>query len=239
MKKRCCSFPLFSLLLLTLWAASAEAQIEPLFGQRTGYVLEGSFGVNGVTDDDYVEDHPLFVGSDVAIGPIVGLGVGFYYRPLPFLSAGGFMHYGFLNPKAVGYNDEVGGFFAMLAEVRGHYPIKRFDPWVGFGLGYAVTFSAADYWADTYGGDASLTLHGVGITLGTGVQIFLTERIAINPFFRMIFGGWPTACIVNDGPGSTLDRDECDDVDDIYNDADRVDDWPHLWLVGVAANYII
>jgi hypothetical protein len=89
-------------------------------------------------------------------------------------------------------------------------------------------------WPETGEGNGQVWLHGLGIGLAAGFGIYVTETLVIGPFFRMVFGVWPTGCWhhQNDAPGATGDEG-CDSVDDLYGDADL----PHLWSLGIALGH--
>lgn len=241
MRKRSITVPLALFVpLAILWPARAGAELPRAYGVTTGTSIEAAFGGNGLTDDDYVEDYP-WINADV--DPLVGLSVAGYYRFIDWVSVGLVVHYAFLHADFEDVDHSAAGFLGILAEVRGHLPVSRIDPWVGFGIGYAMTFSSAKGDVDIpFLGDVEyngrLMLHGVGIGLSAGMNIFITERFALGPYFRLIFGAYPTGCYQAEvGDDET---DECDDVEDLYEDTlntNDPDDLPHLWVVGVDVNY--
>jgi hypothetical protein len=216
----------------------AWAELPRPFGLTTGFMLEGGFGGNGITSDDYIDNSSA---TDIDIGPLVGLFLSGAYRPIDWVSVGLLAHYGFLAADFEDVDDDVAGFFGLLVEVRGRLPMSRVDPWVGFGFGYAMTFSHG--WGDVnvpilgdveY--DGKVVLHGVGLGIGVGVDIFITRQFALAPFFRMIFGVYPGGC-AEYTLGDSHDE-VCDDLEDLYND-NEPDDLPHLWIVGLAATYVV
>jgi hypothetical protein len=232
--------------LALLWPAAAGAELPRPYGATTGMYIEGAFGGNGITDDDYVDD---LIAIDSDVDPLVGLAVAGYYRFIDWVSLGLVIHYAFLKPNVEIWTDdadhESSGFLGILAEVRGHLPVSRVDPWIGLGLGYAMTFSAAEGDASIFGDyEGHIILHGVGIGLSAGVNIFITEQLALGPYFRLIFGGWVSGCYEHTtdgpGPGGEDHVDECDDIEHLYEDdllVDNPDDLPHLWVVGLDVNY--
>lgn len=219
--------------LITLAPSRAEAELPRPYGVTTGGAFEGGFGGNGTTSDDYADD---YTPVDIDIRPLVGLFMAGYYRIIDYVSLGLLIHYGFLAADFNNADDDTSGFFSALFEVRGHLPIGRFDPWIGFGFGYAMTF--AHGWGDFFGVDYDLrgSLHGVGLGVSLGLNIFITRQFALGPFFRMIFGIYPTACFTNASDPDDPDRD-CDTVEDMYLD-NEPDDYPHLWIVGLSATYM-
>lgn len=241
MKKRAFTYPLALFVLLALlWPARAGAELPRAYGVTTGVSIEAAFGGNGITDDDYVANYP-WINAD--IDPLVGLAVAGYYRFIDWVSVGLVVHYGFLGTDFENVDHSSSGFLGILAEVRGHLPVSRVDPWVGFGIGYAMTFAAAEGDVDIpFLGDVDydgrLVLHGVGIGLSAGVNVSITERFAIGPYFRLIFGAYPTGCYEADV--GSQHTDECDDVEDLYHDTLNTNDpadLPHLWVVGVDVSY--
>ena len=219
----------------------AKAELPRPYGETTGFMFEGSFSVNGVTTDDYVDDITV---NDIDRGALVGLGLAGAYRPIDYVSVGLLAHFGFLNPDVEGADEEQAGFLGLLAEVRGFLPMDRFEPWLGLGFGYAMTYGVAEgEYTIPFLGDIDyqyrLTLHGVGMSVGTGLNIYITERLAVGAFFRMILGGWISGCWETTIEGDH--EDECDDLEDLYNVDDRDDlpDMPHLWIVGATVSYIM
>ncbi len=225
-----------------LLSGEARAELPRPFGETEGLVLELGFGGNGLTDDDYVDD---IIDADV--DPLLGFHLAGYYRFMPYLSVGLLAHLGFLNPHS-DLDDELSGFFGLLIEAKGHLPLARFDPWVGFGIGYATAFSAGEGELDLgilgevdYEGD--LALHGVAFSLALGLNIFVTRNLALAPFFRIIFGAYPGGCYeytAGSGAGRQHE-DECDDLEELYgvDDEDDLPDRPHLWVVGANVSYTI
>ena len=73
------------------------------------------------------------------------------------------------------------------------------------------------------------------------MNIWVTTRLSLGPLFRMIFGVWPTGCYRVDiempAPLEDIHREDCDDINDIYN-AGAPEDLPHLWSVGIVMSYI-
>jgi hypothetical protein len=209
-------------------AAAAEAR-------GRGFALELGFGANGVTDDDYIDGAPF----DVDLDPLVGLSVAGMYRIIPYVSVGLVVQYAFIYASADNLDDEYSDFLGIIPEVRGHYAFGRFEPWLGFGIGYAMTHTQLRAEEGGLDGSGALFLHGAGFALSTGVHIWLTDSFSLSPFVRMIFGAWPTACYTTDGDVAAWmsffgqDDEDCDDVEDIY--ADEPEDFPHLWSVGVLA----
>jgi hypothetical protein len=241
MRTRALTTPLtFLVPLALLWPARAGAELPRAYGATTGTSIEAAFGGNGITDDDYVESYP-WINAD--LDPLVGLSVAGYYRFIDWVSVGLVVHYAFLGTDFDNVDHSASGFLGILAEVRGHLPVSRIDPWVGFGIGYAMTFSSAEGDVDipfigSVDYDGRLMLHGVGIGLSAGMNIFVTERLALGPYFRLIFGAYPTACYQADVENDHTD--ECDDVEGLYEDtlnASEPHDMPHLWVVGIDVNY--
>lgn len=218
--------------VVTLWPSRAEAELPRPYGETTGWFVEGMFSGNGLTNDDYI-DPPGF--NDIDIDPLVGLSANIGYRLLDWVSIGLLIHYGFLAADYGDVDQDTAGFLGVLLEVQGHLPMSRFDPWIGFGFGYAMTFS--HLWGDYYNVDYNyrISLHGIGIGVSAGLNIFITQQLAIGPFFRFIFGVYPTACYDIDIEIPDVHDEDCDDLDDIYND---LDDKPHLWTVGLNLSYV-
>lgn len=222
--------------LAALGSSLANAELPAPYGETTGFVVEGAFSVNGVTDDDFVDDWLW----DFDVDPIVGLTLHGSYRFIDYVSAGVTFHYGFLKADGRGTSNEYAGFLAILAELRGHLPMGRFDPWVGLGIGYAMVHGRAEEIDFTDESWARLSWHGAGIGIGSGLNIAITERFSLGAFFRLIFGVWTTVC--GEGEGFYWDEDrDCDDIEDAYlvDDRDDLPDMPHLWSVGINATYII
>ena len=212
-------------LLATALASVARAEIP-----GRGFTLELGLGVNGVTSDDYVDD-----AFGIDLDPLVGLSVAGLYRPMRYLSAGLLVHYGFLYASSDRFEGERSGLLAVAAEARGHYPLGRFEPWAAFGLGFGLAHTNGEGdWGWLGEARGSMMLLGAVVEIAAGVSIYVTDDFALGPFFRMIFGIWPTACYDLEGTvlGSRLHRDECDEVRDIYSD--EPDDLPHLWIVGIS-----
>ena len=220
-----------TLVAVTLLQTGVAAADAP----REGFVLEFGFGVNGLTDDDYVDED----GHGIDLDPLVGLHFAVLYRIFQYMSVGMMVHYGFIYPDGDNLDHEYSGFLGIIPEVRGHYAFGRFEPWLGFGVGYATAHTFADgEWRVNFGpwswaveAEGTVQLHGVGFALGTGVNIWLSDHWSLSPFFRMIFGAWPTACYYYEWGDE--ERDDCDDIDDVY--LNEPDDLPHLWIVGAVA----
>jgi hypothetical protein len=216
-----------------LQPASALAEVG---APRRGMTLELGIAANGVTDDDYINED----NNGIDLDPLVGIHLAGLYRFLPFLSAGLLIHYGFIFPDGDDFDAQYSDFLGVIAAVRGHYAWGRFEPWVEFGIGYAMAHTWAEgewTWAFWTGeADGFVALHGVGFDLSLGVHIYLLDNLSVSPFFRMILAAWPTACYELDyyvsGVGGD-ERDDCDDPDDVYEN--EPDDYPHLWIVGIAA----
>jgi hypothetical protein len=222
-----------------LAVAPVAAEVPEPYGDVRGTFVEVGFGGNGLTDDEYVDDTAV----DADVGPLVGLFAAGGYRPIDYLSVGLLAHFGFLDADIDDVDTEFSAFLGVLVEVRGHFPIGRFDPWVGVGVGYAMTYThgAGDTEIPFFGDveyDYRLMLHGVGIGLGLGLDIWVTTRVAITPFFRMILGGWATACL--DVTWDDEEEHDCDDVEDVYEESGWLgdpDDLPHLWIVGASVTF--
>jgi len=219
---------IFLTLAVTLvWAPGARA--EPV---ERGFSIEGHVGLNNLTEDDYVDSsRGLPLGLD--IDPLIGLGVTGLARVHRHVSAGISVGYGFLFAHDKDLEDERAGFLSILAVARGHYALDRFEPWVELGMGYAMTHARADLRGAN--GDFSVMLHGVAVEMATGISIFLTDRLYVSPFFKIVFGIWPGGCYdVSAGP---FEGDECGDTEDLFDD--REPDLPHLWTMGATLGYVL
>ena len=219
--------------------ALSWADLPPPYGEVEGGFAEVTFGVNGLTTDEYVDGSDL----DADVGPAVGLSFAGGWRPMDYLALDLLVHWAFLSADVEDADSDFSAFLAVMPEVRGHLPMGRFDPWIGFGLGYAMTYTRME-------GDISLgflgrvnyegriMLHGLGIGVSFGLDIWLTRNLAVSPFFRMVFGVWTKACLDTTVNG---DHDEdCDDPNDLYDDNPWLgdgDDLPHLWIVGAGLTY--
>jgi hypothetical protein len=154
---------------------------------------------------------------------MVGLSLGLLGRVNRYFSLGFLGHYGFLNPVKDGLREEYADFAAALLEARVHFGIKRFEPWFGFGMGYAMTHVQGERRSPP-GQDVAVALHGVGFGLATGFNIYVWNHLSVGPFFRAVMGLWPTVCY-------SVGRDsECERLDDHYGEA--FDDVPHLISFG-------
>lgn len=237
-------------LLVIYWPVSASAEIPEPWGVTSGFSVEGGFGANGITDDRFainvIEDHTLESGE---IGTMVGFYLAGFYRIIDYVSVGLSLQYAFLRPDFQGIDIDVdsAGFFGFLTEVRGHFPIGRFDPWMGLGIGYALAFGAADGHIilpmsdGDY--DGSISLRGVGIGFGVGANIYLTRQWALGFYVRLIFGAYTKACYRETyiSAGGDSSEDFCNSPEIVY-DVDHLnvaepEDNPHLWSAGLNVTY--
>lgn len=235
-------------LLVILWSDTAAAEIPAPWGVTSGFSVEGGFGANNVTDDRFavnaIEDHTLESGE---IGTLVGFYLAGFYRIIDYVSVGLSFQYAFLRPDFLAIDHDSAGFFGFLTEVRGHFPIGRFDPWLSLGLGYALAFGTASGYIDNpfisgeY--DGSISLRGVGIGFGVGANIYLTRRWALGFYVRLIFGAYTKACYRETyiSAGGDANEDFCNSPEIVY-DVDHLnvaepEDNPHLWSAGLSVTY--
>jgi len=238
-----------ALVVLALaWSSRAEAEIPQPWGIIHGFSVEGGIGGNGITNDRFAirvfEDVSLEGGE---IRPLIGFyGAGFY-RIMRYVSVGLSFQYAFLISEYAALEHGTGGALGILAEVRGHFPVSRFDPWVGLGLGYAMAFGAGSGHVDnpfiTGEYDGRMAFHGVGIGLSTGANVYLTRQWTLGLYVRLIFGGYTKACydFTYEGSSGNDGGDYCNSIEVVY-DTDHVDvqqpeDLPHLWSVGLNVTY--
>ncbi len=197
--------------------------------RQTGNVLaELGVSANGVTDDDFASGT-----HGIELDPLVGLSVAVMGRPLRYLSVGVTAHYGFLYARSESYEEEGAGFLGLLLGVRGHLPLRWVEPWLGLGFGYALAhFYGAGSWPLVGEGRGHVSLHGLGIGLDAGVGFHVADQLLIGPFFRMIFGVWPTGCYDYELENrfAAVEDEGCDSVEDLFGDRDL----PHLWSAGIA-----
>jgi hypothetical protein len=212
------------LALIGLLAVPRVAAAE--LRQTSGIVAELGVSVHGLTETGYAESH------GVELDPLIGLSMAVLGRPYPWFSAGVILHYGFLYAQSDAYEEEGSGFFSFLVGVRGHVPFWILEPWLGFGMGYALahTYGSGDWPVGEARGHVSL--HGIGFGLDGGIGVYVTDNLHIGPFFRLIFGIYPTACRDYDLETAIggIEDEGCDAAEDVYGDTDL----PHSWSVGVA-----
>lgn len=213
--------PLFLAGFLSLLALPQEASADP---PSNGFTLEFGFGGNLLTDDSYVaiED-----GIHAELKPMVGMHLGFLGRINRFVSLGFLAHYGFAYAQSPYLRHEFADMLAALIEIRVHIGIGIVEPWFGVGVGYAMTH----FLGETSGVrkiDRGMMLHGTGIDVAFGLNIFVNRHLAVGPFFRAVFGIWPAVCERTD-----TDR-ECERVREHYGE--RFDDLPHMITFGFFAS---
>jgi hypothetical protein len=213
-----------------------------------GLSVEGGLGGNGITNDRFainvIEDVSLDGGE---IKPLVGFYAAGFYRIIRYVSVGLSLQYAFLVPEYLALEHGSAGAFGLLVEARGHFPISRFDPWVAFGLGYALAFGSGRGRIDnpfiTGEYDGRIALHGVGIGLSLGANVYLTRQWTLGLYVRLFFGGFTKACYDSTYEGSTgdVDVDYCNSLEVVYDtdhiDAPEPEDLPHLWSVGLNVTY--
>jgi hypothetical protein len=223
------------------------AEIPQPWGVTSGFSVEGGFGANNVTDDRFavnvVEDHTLEPGE---IGTLVGLYVGGFYRIIDYVSIGVSLQYAFLRPDFQAIDGDGAGHFGFLTEVRGYFPISRFDPWLSLGIGYALAFGTANGFIDnpmiTGEYDGSISVRGVGIGFGVGANVYLTRRWALGFYVRLSFIAPTKACYRETylSAGGDTNEDICNSPEIVYEDHIQVaepEDNPHLWSAGLNVTY--
>lgn len=116
------------------------------------------------------------------------------------------------------------------------HPVKksRLDPYAGVGVGWQMHRATFEYDFDTpdfegEGGDSeetTFTLKRGTARLTAGLDIYVSEHVALGPRFDLFFGFGGEACL-DDG----MDE-ECDDVDEVF-DNDEEEELPRNWLLGL------
>lgn len=174
-------------------------------------------------------------GDDRAdTGPLPGLGIGVFFRPIPYFAAGFELHHQWMSAEdghADRFNESARDLVANLA-LRGILPLGAVEPWIGVGLGYA-------WWGYAWEKDKkdeSVSVDGIDLAFSLGVDVAVAPHWAVGGMFRFALPSWGTRCRdsfdIRDGRLKTT----CEDVDAL--DAPARDELPDsLWYLGATVRF--
>jgi hypothetical protein len=161
--------------------------------QRVGVVAGGDFGLRAcVTDSCRARTDSDFANQDV-IRPGASLRASVTYRFIPYLSAGAELEFALHGLKyRVEETDRAFLFTTDLVAILYGHPLafSRWDPFVGFGIGYEEDVVRKDltvYDANGTTFDAEVydrTRRGV-FRFALGLDVFVTERLTVGPRFNI------------------------------------------------------
>lgn len=183
----------------------AGASIAPAAGARApgpdgqqrsrGIMAVAAVGMDGCTGRQCANTYPLMYTR-----------VHLLYRALPYLAAGIHTAFNFLAPAFPTGGARV-EFWELLVgpEVRGIFPVKQFDLWVGFALGYYRSYRLVD----DDGHEIESATNAFGLGWGLGLDYYLVHgrygdlAVGGDVWFYKPFptelcstiGGNPTDCV--------------------------------------------
>jgi hypothetical protein len=200
----------------------------PVWAMRTGPGVGGVLGINQCFRD-YCNHHWDTLASISATGM-------FIYRIMPNLAVFVDVHIGHLGADSQYYKNDQGVVFGATGGAEFHLPIGGwFDPYVGFGMGYAFLGLFGEMenvpWLSDI--EAKNKLHGLNFEMRFGADFFLLGNVptfSLGPQFRIGFPLWLTHC------WERGDLDDCVQREDFEPRLDG-DDSPFLFHFGVAAKY--
>ena len=144
----------------------------------------------------------------------VGGYIGFFYRPLLFLSAGVFGTANYFRPKNNAVLDDLTSLVAGL-EVRGHLPLRAwasgpwyFELWASFMAGYAHLSSRVV-------GAEKFRLRGPAVGFGLGAELYPLRWLSVGMNFRGVKAIYDEACYEDTGCVSLGDSQAADVESDL------------------------
>jgi hypothetical protein len=217
------SFP-----MLWITAAPAQSQSPGAGGGRSDSGLFLATATLGLGDCNEL----LCGASEANTAPSLGMGAGFFIRPIPYFAGGAELHYNLMSADDEDRNreGEVGRYFLANMAVRGIVPVGIVEPWAGIGLGYAWFGYAWD--KDKKSED--LTVDGINLALSLGTDVRLGDRWTIGGMFRFAFPSWSERCKEKIEPDGT--KLECQDTDSL-DVAEREELPDRLWYLGVTGRF--
>lgn len=208
-----------------LFAVPLDAGAQETGLQRRLFFVTGTLGIGDCSGT-------LCGSSEADTGPSLGVGGGFFVRPIPYFAAGAELHYNLMTADDEDPNrrDEVARTYLANLVVRGILPIGIAEPWAGLGFGY----SWFGYAWEKEKKDEDLTVDGIDVALALGVDFRVAQRWAVGATMRFAFPSWGERCTRKIEPAEV--KTECRDVDSLEpEDRDELPD--DVWYVGVTGRF--
>jgi hypothetical protein len=193
--------------------AGGQAAPAPAPLREKGLAVSLGFGVDGCTED-FCKD----------VDPMVFLRLQALYRFMKYAAAGLHFAQTFQNPDEGG--DEIDALWFMMvgAEIRGIFPYKNIDGWMGLTLG----FGRWQVDGSTQGQDFKAWMNGFTLGWGFGADYYFTEHVAVGLNFYLYKPFFEEMC----SDPAIMGGDECYDLSD--DAKDEIGIW---WTLGLAATY--
>jgi hypothetical protein len=226
--------------------------------RREGFVLGVIAGVSGCDTGDFCNGEGFWSRTIEAMGEQgrhdqrPGPGPSFAFemglRPIPYVEALAFGHFtyhptrlrqpGFF-PEGDPFTYSASGGLALMVRPLA---FTRFDPFVGFGLGYHEYRSTVRY-ARSAGLEARMDERLVRLLLrpSVGLDVFVARNVALGPRFDydlFVGGQYCNTIEVIDADGSILQGGGCNDISALDDLPDPEGDlatgtFPRFWRVGL------
>ncbi len=201
---------------------------------RRGFILRAAVGIANCLGDFCDDDE---IRTKIGPGALFELG----YRPIEQISFGVGVQASTLKIDVdtdPGVNVDARAIMVSPLGFFFVHPVKnsRLDPYAGVGVGWSMIRESFESESETDTPDfegapsdsdtTTYTLKRGTARLTAGLDVYVSERVALGPRFDIFLGFGGEVC-VDDG----MDE-ECDDVDDAF-DNDEEEELPRNWMFGL------